>query len=371
MREYLYYQATVSVLTPLHIGNGRELMNRYDYAIEKGRTWRINEAALLDAQDVDDPKQAETLARQPPADLLQPPDFRETSPFFRYVIQGTPRSSAKGAILREQLKDPFDRLYLPGSSLKGALRTALAWYGWKERDLKPEIARLARDRRFAAQYYERELFGPDPNRDLLRALQVSDSQPVPPGQLMVLNVRVLNRDGSLGAPVEVEAVRPDTSFVLSLKVDRALYSDWARKHKLTLKGAEWLGKLGEVVRQYTQERIGREILWLQEIPNATTPLQFYRQLQESSATPSRFLLQLGWGTGWENKTFGSHLQDDPRFMERLVKDYRLARGRRRPGDPFPRSRRLAVSFRKNAQGEVVDELPAYPLGWAMVELKKA
>ena len=131
MADYSLYTLKVTTITPLHIGSGEELLNEYDFAVYNGQTWRINEAALLEAQNADDPRLAERLARTPPAQLLdKPTDFRPGSPCFRYVVKGVPRSALAGAQVREQLKDTFDRPYLPGSSLKGALRTALAWHAW-------------------------------------------------------------------------------------------------------------------------------------------------------------------------------------------------------------------------------------------------
>lgn len=65
MPDYVTYDVTLSLLTPMHIGNGRELLNEYDYAIHKGKTWRINEDTLLDEQDVDDPRLAEQFAPSP------------------------------------------------------------------------------------------------------------------------------------------------------------------------------------------------------------------------------------------------------------------------------------------------------------------
>src|SRR5690606_18415556 len=117
-------------------------------------------------------------------------DFRDDSPLFRYVLQGTPRSSAEGAQVREQVKDAYDRPYLPGSSLKGALRTVLAWSIWRERKLQPDARQLQRRRAWAASSYEKAIFGRSPNHDLLRALQVSDSQPLDAAALMIANVRV-------------------------------------------------------------------------------------------------------------------------------------------------------------------------------------
>lgn len=85
--------------------------------------------------------------------------------------------------------------------------------------------------------------------------------------------------------------------------------------------------------------------------------------------PRRFLISLGWGTGWTNKTFGPHLQSDADFMERILRDHRLARGRRQRGDPFPKSRRVVVQISRDRQGRPV-ETPAAPMGWCLVEMKE-
>lgn len=369
MSEYLLYDVAVSVLTPLHIGSGRELLHEYDYAIHSGRTWRIDERELLEAQSVDDPRLAEQLARTKPAELLTPADFRDDSPFFRYVLRGTPRSTAEGAQVREQLKDPFDRPYLPGSSLKGALRTALAWHGWAATGLQADARDLDRRRQWAGQRLERTLFGRNPNHDLLRALHVADSEPVDAGELLIANVRVHHRSGKMASPIELEALRGDTQLQATLKLDLALFSDWARRRGLQLNGGAWLQQLPAIAQAHARDRVQRELVWFGEIANGGRVHNFYRQLAGLQLGRTRFLLQVGWGTGWEDKTFGSRLQADERLMERVIGDYRLARGRRQAGDPFPRSRRLAVSFARNRQGEIV-ETPVLPLGWCLVEMKE-
>jgi CRISPR-associated protein Csm5 len=370
MPDYCLYHLTISTLTPLHIGNGRELMHEYDYAIHKGSTWRLNEAALLEAQTgIEDPRYVEMLSRTPPARLLTEGDFVPQRPYFRYVIRGVPRSQAEGAVVREQLKDPFDRIYIPGSSLKGALRTALAWYAWKQRGMRPDVAKLGRDRSFAAQPFERDLFGEDSNHNLLRALQISDSQGLPPDEtLMLINARVLNRGGNLGAPIEAEAIRSDREFEATLKIDRQLYSEWARRHGLNLENGQWLDNLVTVVRAYAQQRIADELQWYKKARNAQSLVDFYQTLQNAQLPKNAFLLELGWGTGWESKTLGSHLKHDAGFMRHIIRAYRLGRGNYDPDNPFPKSRRVIMASQRDANNRVIGEQPALPLGWVLVEM---
>lgn len=372
MPDYVLYHARVSVLSPLHIGSGRNLLNEYDYAIHQRQTWRINEDTLLEAQDVDDPALVDRLTETPPAQLLKPTDFCPGSRFFRYVIKGTPRATGLGAQVREQIKDVYDRPYLPGSTLKGALRTAIAWVAWEKLGLRPERANLGRSRQFAAQWYEQEIFSEHshraPNKDTLRALQVGDSAPVGADRLMIVNVRVLNRGGTLGSPIEIEALRPDTVFELPIKLDMALFSEWAKAKGLNLRWDDLLEDLPATVQRHISVRLAEEADWLGRISGADQVAAFYRDMRRARLGSTAFLMQLGWGSGWAGKTFGSHLRRDQDFMERLINEYRLARGKRRPGDPFPKSRRVLVQVQRSQGGRAM-ETPHSPLGWVLVEMK--
>lgn len=365
MNEYALFRLKITTLSPVHIGSGRELLNEYDYVLRDGKTWRINDTALLDAQPLDDPALARRLASIPPAQLLAAADFRPDSAFFRYIIPGVPRAAGAGAVLREQLKDVFDRLYLPGSSLKGALRTAVGWYAWDKLGLRLETARLGRRREWAAQEYERAIFGSSPNHDLMRALQVSDSAPLGSDRLMVLNARVMNRGGSLGSPIELEALRPETEIETTLKIDLALFSDWARQRGLHLTGEQALRGLPDLVNARAAERLKHEAAWFGGVKDAECLADFYRRLANARLERSQALMQVGWGAGWDDKTFGMRFRVQPEELERLIRQYRLSKGNRKPGDAFPRSRRAALLFLKDPSGKRV-ETPARPFGWLLV-----
>jgi len=370
MDTYELYDLKVTTLTPLHIGSGRELLNEYDYAVHKGQTWRLNDAAILDAQLVeDDPKIADRLARIPPAQLLSDKDFDPAKPFFRYVIKGIPRSEETGAQVSEQLKDTFDHPFLPGSSLKGSLRTVIAWTAWNELKLKASPAKLKPRREWAGQGYEQEIFGKDPNHDFLRALQVSDSKAIGAEELILLNARVVNRGGTMAAPVEMEAIRANAVFNCTLKVDLSLFSEWAEKYDLKLRGKDWLVNLPKLANVRAQQRLKSDADWFKAVESAKKVAGFLQEIANANLSPTQFILQLGWGTGWEDKTLGSRLQEDSSFMERIIADYRLTRGKRHAGDPFPKSRRAAISFAKGADGKI-EEMPASPMGWALVEMTK-
>jgi len=368
--NYLLYPITITTLHPsvLHIGTGVELLKDYDYAVTPGYTWRLNEPALREAQDPGDPDLARRLMEIPPAQFLKQEDFRRGSPFFRYVVPGEPRSEKAGAVLREQIKDIHDRPYIPGSSLKGALRTALAWHAWGETGQRLDLNRLKDKREWAAQGYERALFGKDPNHDALRALQVSDSAPAGQNALILVNASVINRGAPRGQtiPVEMEAVKGGVTFTASIKMDLALFSEWAKRHNLSLNDETWLRSLPLIIQQYTRQRIKTELAWFQNNEDFKAVRDFYKEIDEFKVRNDRCILQLGWGGGWESNTFGSRLRENPVIFEELVKKHRLARGLRQPGQPFPKSRRIG-DYELLASGH--RQVPRRgPLGWVLVEL---
>jgi len=357
------WTAEVTTLSPLHIGTGDELMLSYDLVPHRERTYRVNEDALLDAMLVRAEAEGASavnrvLMGRSAAELLTPADFDDPT-LFRYVLAGAP-TKHEGKI-PEQIKDVHDHPYLPGSSLKGALRTVLAWSFYARQKQRPDLGRLRRSRSWAAQDLERNIFGQDPNHDFLRALHVQDSAPLTEANALRLE-QVQVYPG--GTPVEMEAVRPGVAFRLTIAVDEyGFQQETARQLGWQGKRA-WLGQLVTLGKEYARERLLTEAEFFKAHSGPQATLGFYaalvKQIVEGKLAEDEFLLQVGWGTGWESKTLGSGLlrQNDTAF-ERLLREYRMTKERNRgPGDPFPKSRTLTLRGGK----------PALPLGWVRVKL---
>lgn len=355
-----HYTLNLMTLSPLHIGNGRELMRGYDYVVHKGRTWRIDEDALLDAA-LGEGEFDDALLRRPAAELLRPDDFRPDSPLFRYVVKGAPRSQERGARLREQIKDAFDRPYLPGSSLKGAFRTALFDRALAQNPRALDTGRLQDSRKWAAQPIERALLGRDPNHDLLRALHVGDSVPLDPSQaLSIENAQVIT-GGQPGSPIEVEALGTRIRLQSGVKLDLSLFTPQAERELRFGERLRWLQGLMTVCRERAALVLVAERDWFARRYPGAPIAGFYEQLAQlvGEMRDERCLLNVGWGGGWLNKTVGLRLDD--RQREDVIGRYRLARGSRQRGDPFPKSRRVAL----DGQGR-----PVAPLGWVLIEMKE-
>ena len=359
-------EVTVELLSPLHIGTGTELLLGYDLVPHGEHTYRVDEEALLEQALLQAEAEGRAavnrlLAGRPAAELLTEADFADPhSPLFRYVMQGTPSSREAGAKVWEQIKDVHDRLYLPGSSLKGALRTVLAWGIYASQRRKPDLGRLGRNRSWAAQPLERDLFGRDPNRDFLRALHVEDSQPLgPEGHLALRTVQVY----PAGLPIDVEVVEPETVFHTAITVDEYGFGQRITRQLGWRNKRQWIERLPQLAKEHVRQRLLTEAEYFKTKGGPVGAMRFYDGLINtwSELAKNEFIVQIGWGAGWESKTFGSGmLRTDDQAFERLLKQYRMTRGRRQPGDLFPKSRHLVLD-RHNR--------PAEPLGWVRVRME--
>ncbi len=360
------YQVTLQTLTPVHIGAGEELRLGFDFVIHNGRTWRLDVDAVLEAKweqmGLDRPGQS----RYPlPGQVLSPQDFNNPA-FFRYVVRGIPYSFKNDARLQACIKDPWDRPYIPGSSLKGAIRTALAWTGWDEAHIRLSRDAIGHSRNWAGRPLERKLFGKDPNHDLLRALQVSDLHGnLDPNQALGVVVARVLTPNDIQSPISLEAILGDQTLRGTLKIDDSLFAPYAEPRLHFGNRKHWLTELMPRIQAHSRARIERLAAWFEGIRGAEKIARFYRQLDALRLPKHQALLQIGWGSGWDGKTFWTHLQKDEHLFEKLVRQFRLqhrSRRRREVGDPFPISRRV-VTVDKTAPKAVA------PFGWVVLTLE--
>lgn len=372
----------VEVLSDVHIGTGTELVRDFDW-VAPGDGWiyiadndKLLETVFQRAEESGSNmvEVANTLAASTLADLqkmgwLTRADFGPSHDLFRYRLRGSPATIN----IREQIKNVFGQPYLPGSSLKGALRTILAVGGAQR--LKVSFDNLGGSRSRAAQPVERRLFGSDPNHDMLRGLQVADSEPVDPAQLRLRRAHIYPsattsyRGRSKGLDVDLETLARGTEFDLSIHVTTELFEernkpmDERRREELPHweKRAGWLDRMTEFAFHNARTLLEDEILYFQERTDVPAVHQFYNELANQFAALKRnqMLLVLGWGGGWQTKTFNRLLKADPKAFERLIARYRLnPTGNTKPGDPFPKSRHLLR----------IGDKPGPPMGWVKVTL---
>lgn len=376
----------LQTLTPVHIGSGATL-NFMDGCYTNGRWYCIDLDRVLAHPSTDMNALTSEMAQR---------DFRwerylrqhgsDLSEFSAYNLS-CPQSPEEVEI-REAIKTVRNQPYIPGSTLKGAIRTALLGeilnessdiYSESLSQLENLIDQGARGnprREQPARRMEGLAFGKDPNRDLLRVLQVSDTMPLDSDSLeigMVWTV-TLDQNDRLVQKIDrgqeyknfVQQIQHGQNLTFTLKIDELLFRE-REKARLSFSDAqkEMLQDIAEVCRSDTDALMQSEQDFfdyhnLPEIANVYDKLIGLNNTLPEGA----FLLQIGWGTGYNANTVTSLFINDEESPENLQMDlrerFRLGESRSQRGHyderEFPKTRRILYRGQN----------PIAPLGWVKI-----
>lgn len=353
------YKLTVETLSPIHIGSGNgDLLLDYDYVVEGNRAIVIDIDRLL--EDVSE-ERLETVAEDPKLSLLLLPEkIDEYKAYEMAIATGHPHR------IRQHIKDAFDRLYIPGSSLKGALRTALIWSAHHGALTLGGIGQR-NDSTKADDSVEAGLLDYDPldtHSDLLRALRLTDAYPqnsIVPRALQISVFSLRGQPPSLqlrGEPTFLEAIPRGAVIDTTLTLDRYILRPERRVRGIYhFRRRHFFDQLIDRCREFSSQLIKLELDFYSDC--GIWKLQgFYEALvkRQASLQPGEFLLPIGWGTGWLGKTIGTKLTRGE--VSTVADNYHLEKwqGPLFP-EVFPKTRRL-----------VGDRQASEPLGWVRMFL---
>ncbi len=380
---------TVRCLSPVHVGT-EERLGGHDVLYLPGTLYRFPADRLLreleQAREARDQYLSSGLEGRIAQWLQQGDRLRRLALYSSPV----PRKPGPREDLRPFLADPLGRPYVPGTELKGAVRTAVLWHlvsGTSDkRTLEQKVGRKQNrrgqveeepDRKQAGKWLEQTLLGKDPHDDAFRLLRVTDTDPAPLQAVRVFPVLVVarNRDG-LGLMQQPRSGdRPsrytdqvpqavanfceclhDAELRTRVEVDRYLLSKWPRD-------AGFVERWAEACNAFSRHVAQQERAWWAEAravappalqPLATAMVQFYDRLLHTlnGLQPGQVVLNLGWGGGWRTKTVAEAF--GPTLVDRLVRRYNL--DRRSGGRPFPKTRKVAWTGGQKFA----------PLGWVLL-----
>jgi len=446
---------TLKLITrsPVHIGTGRDL-EAFEYVIYDGFFWRLDidrvttfllEEAGEQAVDrlvdwIDRQVQRLERARNNREQSgirrsitlrtflqreLNRPDLdsrllQQIERMARYSLRTSYRDFSQ--LIREQLKDPDGRLYIPGSSLKGALRTCLLYQVLVEADVASQQRWLnrmntalqqagrklsRRDRVFFASWLEHDVFycgvqkkgkisWKEAQFDLLKFLKLSDSSSVAANKHgIVTDVEILLPGAEpqpqaspvealeAGAELQVHAGF-DVSFfreaprLLAQKAQGmgtdiwiSLADKFRRLYGFALEEAAYmeaeelerrlLERVRMAVRNFGRALKAFEKEWCRRAERGST-LQDARRLQQFYNELPDDCLRLGWGSGFAAVTVYLALREKAAWREALEDLLRRLFSLAESDDllrAFPVSRRMALDEESGGRAE--------PMGWVEVK----
>lgn len=406
-------QQQIRLTSPiLHIGAAVSKLNPFEYVQTQDRVYLPNADALARVLQQRGRLQdyIEAIESQQEITPILKQAFGEdwknqTSPdgnrIFPEVM--TSRKWAKSHItdLRPMIRNGMGYFYIPGSSIKGAIRTAIVYYLLKHSDQYQvptthqvsEIELKLRERlkshlssvqqkfldddllmnnlftQFSLSYQGKSIPAKlGPNTDFLRALKVSDSTPLQArqittksGQPRTFNLAVVsevlvsshfeNWKAKHRASIYAEMVRDvDTTFTLSL--DTEMLSWFTHQQGMQIP-VQSIADILKICQEFAQDQWDAEHdYWaeLQNNPQANgRSLDFsdIRDLYEPENCP--YSLRLGWGSGMNGTTIALVLKD-----EALKSNLRDVCGKEALNFEAPKSRRTIF----NPKGEI-----RYAPGW--------
>ena len=376
----------LETLTPVHIGSG-ETLNQIDGYYTDGRWYRIDLDRVLKHPNAD----INVLTSEMSGRGFRWGDYlsrRNMDPVELAAYSLSCPQSPEDVEIREAIKTVENCPYIPGTTLKGAIRTALLGEILSESDdiYQENLRRLESlidqgprgnpRREQPARQIESRAFGKDPNHDLLRALQISDTAPLRSDTLEigVAWTVTLNRNDQLGQKIDrgqeyknfVQHIRSKQHLTFTLKIDDLLFRA-REKTRLcfTELQEKTLHDIAEVCRSATDELTQREQDFFSHYQLPEIANRYDELIRLNDTLPEgAFLLQIGWGTGYYANTVTSLFTDDEESREDLWMDlrqrFRLGESRSQRGHyderEFPKTRRILYRGRN----------PIAPLGWVKI-----
>lgn len=375
------FQCRIRTLSPVHVGSGKDYLRGADFDLQR------NLITVFDSHQLQrDIEKAGAKVQQRYLEELQKERsnlfdfFRavgwKSSDYRRYEL---PVDNGSIREIKAQIKDGFGQPIIPGSSLKGSLRTALLHHLIEQEADSQRIQNIlqrfqgmnTRNIRHPSDEIERYLFGSDPQKNWLRVLQVPDVL-FEREQLQLFQAKILSKTQNgygfkkLGREKQ-NLPEKDVKWATSIVLEALNSNSQSQPFEIALDGfllshqrfqptpfAFPEGRsFWEIVKNHFRRLAESEQQFFSEI-GYREAANFYRDVILKERGQNEVLMRLSWGSGWHFMT-GDWLTPAQKSLVRKL----FGLGKRNV-DEFPKTRRLAVENGK----------PYVPLGWVLLQVEE-
>ncbi len=364
----------ITTLSPLHIGSGNKILRGFEFHFDRNRHRTI----IYDMDEIFDQISNNRRA----IDELSELDGRNNDihNFVRKYNLSLNHSRSfpvecHSREILEFIRDGLGKPMIPGSSLKGSIRTVVFNFLFSqmsddEQRRAVETGQNERRDMFAGRKLDSRVFGSDPTSDIMKAFAVGDSfYNKVDVKLGICQVMSLTRDhswywkkGYKHFPMSMvfEYLKEDVSGNTVLNFSDFFISDHKAIRTLHFndKIIADFSILNSIINNYSQKLIDSELDFFYKhddegkLSNVT---QFYEMLKRQiPANSEGCILRLGWGSGWTAMT-GNYLQDFSNLLEEYRRKFRMGK---RGAEVFPKSRKIFMNRRT----------PQSVMGWIKMEM---
>lgn len=361
----------IETLSAVHIGSGETLQNNTDFVVE------IDKAGSL-IHVVDEQKILQLIGEENVFRWLTSIEKQEStkklikrlaphatySDYTRRTLTCFATNISPDATLKENIHNGLGNPYIPGSSIKGSVRTAILSslsvqldrkYVENTIKLKNNKGEILHDRynniRLSANKIEQRLFGNDPNSDIFRFIRIGDAyfkkNSLIATRMMNLNIRSNHDnlfDQSKPQLIEAIGVEEESSFNMSIAKN---YYEWVKPkfNSLGDLSIEFnsIPNLFMLINGHTKQLVEYEIEYWNEVDK--TGAEIYIEIMEelleeinSCKNGKSCVLRIGHGSGWRFIT-GAWTEKLDNFYPDIPNAARPRNNRYSEYD-FPKTRRV-------------------------------
>jgi CRISPR-associated protein Csm5 len=238
-----------------------------------------------------------------------------------------------GKKIRSFIRDTYYRPYIPGSSIKGAIRTAFIYKILKEiktrspEFYKREIIENIRNSLYeykrvkvssSFKWFENELVqifnlgqlevgsNQGPHRDIFRIFRVSDTKPINKDELYLEQVKVFNKGKELKFKIYIEAMPEDTVLEFTITYDWELLDKFVKSNREPFNGyIDFVKGLFRnpirVTEEFTKDLLNHENSVKDKVFPPTQKVYYFKE------SPN---LHIGYGGGYLAMTVGLLFDDN-------------------------------------------------------------
>ncbi|MHA1879288.1 MAG: type III-A CRISPR-associated RAMP protein Csm5 [Candidatus Heimdallarchaeota archaeon] len=385
--NYHHFICHLRTLTPIHIGSGVEFSPLdYFYEKEKNRICLIDQSKLMVAiqNHSKDSKHFKAIIDDLTREVLDSVDNKRLNysldQFAKEELNIDPqeivgdyiscRSLGQHKVNIGEFIHTAGRRYIPGSSIKGAMKTAFMYTQIKTSnklfdELIKTINKIKGKKTADDSLYEK-VFGRDPYHDLFRAIHVSDTEEIEERSVR----KIASFDYATGpvlSTIFLETVYSSSPIEFTLKVNDKLASSVVLK-----KDKDLFMELRQACNEYAIDKLEFHIEQIEEQEirtsvDLTKIKTFYKKLlkiTQNAMDENKFLLQIGRGSGFFGTTVTLLLHNNSPTTLMTLRT-RVGIGRRKKSwsydERFPKTSIIELSR---------DNRPNNPLGWVMISYEE-
>ncbi|MCW1298695.1 MAG: type III-A CRISPR-associated RAMP protein Csm5 [Candidatus Parvarchaeota archaeon] len=369
---------SIEVLTPVHVGSGVKLTNKIDFIISEDR----QRLTVIDQTDLisyleENPDEIDNFLKNKLEKLKKTPKGKTYNIDSTYV----------GEIYQFE-RDGNGNHYIPGSSIKGAIRTSLLAMLFdslsddEKEKLLIEAKEYKKGENWASEPILAAIFGKDSNYNLMRVIQFYDTYFTTELELSRLHILSLKNESVFGwkkmgkdrqtnkpfplqenpkysTSIFVEALPIGALGYTTINFDNFLVNNSVAKEELKFSDSSirTIMDFINTFNSYSQKKLEKEKDFFSNLQSPKKLNSVINEIDKllnkiKNLSKDEFILRISWGSGWKGMT-GDYL--DANWLSNFRRKYQLGK---KNFSIFPKTRRIVFE----------DDEPKYLTGWAKIKL---